>query len=250
MANPLPQMPLHGTQNAPKFDGKTPALLPRFLEDVNIIGTAAGISEAEKIRAAIWYADLEEAEGWELLPEATAVPADWGNFVDAVKKLYPGCEGANRYCRADIQYLVQEFKAKPMRTLEDLGEYQRKFLKIARTLINNRKLSELDRDALFLTGLPVDIETQVRQRLLITKTAHHPSDPYPIDDIVDATKFLLTSSALRPLAAAPVAAPYTAPPYFPAWAAPPATTVTPQTTIQTAPPVIKQEQVNMQRTAR
>ena len=100
-----------------------------------------------------------------------------------------------------------------MHTLEDLGEYQRKFLKIARMLINNRKLSKLDQDTLFLTGLPVDIETQVCQRLLITKTAHHPSDPYPIDDIVDATKFLLTGSALRPLAAAPVTTPYTAPPF-------------------------------------
>ena len=49
-----------------------------------------------------------------------------------------------------------------MRTLEDLSEYQRKFLKIARMLINDRKLSELDWDALFLTGL-VDIETQVCQ---------------------------------------------------------------------------------------
>ena len=98
MANPLPQMPLRGTQNALKFDRKTPALLLRFLEDVNIIGTVASIAEAEKIRAAIRYADLEEAEGWELLPKVTAVPADWGNFVDAVKKLYPGCEGANRYC--------------------------------------------------------------------------------------------------------------------------------------------------------
>ena len=156
-------MPLHGTQNPPKFNGKTPALLPRFLEDVNIIGTAAGISEAKKICAAIWYADLEEAEGWDLLPKVTTVPADWGNFVDAVIKLYTGCEGANRYCQADIQYLVQEFKAKPMCTLEDLGEYQRKFLKIARMLINNRKLSELDQDALFLTSLPVDIKTQVRQ---------------------------------------------------------------------------------------
>ena len=243
-------MPLCGTQNTPKFDGKTPALLLCFLEDVNIIGMVASISKAEKIRAAIRYADLEEAEGWELLPEVTAVPADWSNFVDAVKKLYPGCKGANRYCRADIQYLVQEFKAKPMHTLEELGDYQRKFLKIARMLINNRKLSELDQDALFLTGLPVDIETQVRQQLLITKTAHHPSDPYPIDDIVDAAKFLLTGSALRPLAAAPVATPYTAPPYFPAWAAPPATMVTPQTTIQTAPLVIKQEQVNMQCTTR
>ena len=92
------QMPLRGTQNAPKFDGKTPALLPCFLEDVDILGTAAGITQEAKIRAAIRYADLEEAEGWELLAEATAAPADWNDFVDAVKKLYPGCEGANRYC--------------------------------------------------------------------------------------------------------------------------------------------------------
>ena len=123
MANPAPQMPLCGTQNAPKFDGKTPALLPRFLEDVDILGTAASITDLEKIRATIRYADLEEAEGWELLDEVAANPLDWANFARAVKKLYPGCEGANRYCRADIQYLVQEFRAKLMCTLEDLGEY-------------------------------------------------------------------------------------------------------------------------------
>ena len=148
------QMPLHGTQNAPKFDRKTPALLPHVLEDVDILGMAAGITEEAGIRATIRYADLKEVEGWELLAEATAAPADWNDFVDTIKKLYPSCEGANQYCRADIQYLVQEFKAKPMHTLEELGEYQRKFLKIARTLINNCKLSELDRDALFLSSLP------------------------------------------------------------------------------------------------
>ena len=46
MANPAPQMPLRGTQNAPKFDGKTPALLLRFLKDVDILGTAAGITDS------------------------------------------------------------------------------------------------------------------------------------------------------------------------------------------------------------
>ena len=205
MANPAPQMPLHGTQNAPKFDGKTLALLPRFLEDVNILGTAAGITDLEKICAAIRYADLKEAEGWELLDEVTANPLDWVNFTQAVKKLYPGCEGTNRYCWADIQYLVQEFRAKLICTLEDLGEYQHKFLKIAQILINSRKLSDLDWDALFLSSLPANLETQVRQRLLITKSTHHPSDPYPIADIIEATQFLLTGFALHPLLAAPAA---------------------------------------------
>ena len=187
MVNPTPQMPLCGTQNAPKFDGKTPALLPCFLEDVDILSTVAGIMDLEKIRATIRYADLEEVEGWELLDEVTTNPLDWANFAQAVKKLYPSCEGANRYCQANIQYLVQEFQAKLMCTLEDLGEYQCKFLKIVQILINSRKLSDLDRDTLFLSGLPADLETQVRQHLLITKSTHHPSNPYPIADIVEAT---------------------------------------------------------------
>ena len=95
MANPAPQMLLCGTQNALKFDGKTLALLPHFLKDVNILSTAAGIMDLEKIRAAIRYADLEEAEGWELLDEVATNPPDWANFAWAVKKLYPRCEGAN-----------------------------------------------------------------------------------------------------------------------------------------------------------
>ena len=95
MANPAPQMLLCSTQNAPKFDGKTPALLPCFLEDVDILSTASGIMDLEKICAAIRYADLKEAEGWELLDEVTTNPLDWANFAQAVKKLYPSCKGAN-----------------------------------------------------------------------------------------------------------------------------------------------------------
>ena len=60
-----------------------------------ILGTAAGIMDLEKICAAIRYADLEEAEGWELLDEVAVNPPDWVNFSQVVKKLYPGCEGAN-----------------------------------------------------------------------------------------------------------------------------------------------------------
>ena len=185
MANPAPQMPLCGTQNAPKFDGKTPALLLCFLEDVDILGTAAGITDLQKICATIRYADLKEAEGWELLDEVAANPPDWVNFTRAVKKLYPGCEGAHRYCRADIQYLVQEFWAKPMRTLEDLGEYQRKFLKIAHILINSCKLLDLDRDA---CSYPV---CQLTLRL---KSANTCSSPNPL---IILPTLILSPTSLR-----------------------------------------------------
>ena len=137
-----------------------------------------------------------------------------------------------------------------MCTLEDLGEYQRKFLKIAHILINGQKLLDLDRDALFLSGLPADLETQVHQHLLITKSTHHPSDPYPGAEIIEATQFLLTGSALRPLLAATAAGMPTAQPYYPAWAAPVPTPVTLRTATPTTAAAIKQEQINLQRTAR
>ena len=69
-----------------------------------------------------------------------------------------------------------------MWTLANFGEYKRKFMKITQFLINGRFLSELDRNAYFPKGLPANLETQVQYRLLITNTAHHPSNPYPIAD--------------------------------------------------------------------
>jgi hypothetical protein len=115
MANPI-QMPLQGTQNAPKFDGKSSAQLPRYLEDIEFLGTSANLSEEEQIRAAIRYADLDEAEVWQTLPETTAVPVNWVNFMATVKDLYPGCKGDDQYCRADLQYLVQEYRTKLMQS--------------------------------------------------------------------------------------------------------------------------------------
>ena len=100
------QMPLRSSASAPKFDGKTPSLLPRFLDDVDILGTTATLTDAKNVRTSIRYADLEESEGWELLPEAIVVPANWAAFALTVKALYPGYEGANCYCQADLQYLV------------------------------------------------------------------------------------------------------------------------------------------------
>ena len=79
-------MPLRGTQNAPKFNGKTPAVLPRFLEDVDLLGTATGINDAEKIRYAMWYADLDEAEVWQTVDAASAANPVWNNFVNQVKE--------------------------------------------------------------------------------------------------------------------------------------------------------------------
>ena len=142
-----------------------------------------------------------------MLPEATANLGDWADFVAATKKLYPGCEGANWYCHADIQYLIGDYHTKAMCSQDNLGEYTRKFTKFAVILITNRKLSEMAHNIMFLVGFPMPLQDHIHHRLAIVKLDVHPDDPYLMDDIIAVAKFLLTGSAFRstipPVANAP-----------------------------------------------
>ena len=82
-----------------------------------------------------------------------------------------------------------------MHSQDDLGEYTRKFTKFTVILIANRKLSEMEHDIMFLAGFPTSLQDRVRHRLAIVKPDVHPDDPYPMDDVIAAAKFLLTGSA-------------------------------------------------------
>ncbi|KAF8131906.1 hypothetical protein EV363DRAFT_1139117, partial [Boletus edulis] len=82
--------PFRGTPDAPHFDAATPSLLPGFLEDIDVLGSGLRLDDAGKIKLAIYYAALDDAELWEMLPEAFA--SDWDSFTFAVKYMYPGCE--------------------------------------------------------------------------------------------------------------------------------------------------------------
>ncbi|KIK74477.1 hypothetical protein PAXRUDRAFT_19829 [Paxillus rubicundulus Ve08.2h10] len=76
-------MLLCGSRDAPKFDGRTPAHLPRFFKDLYILEEAAHISEEAQIKVAVRYADLDEAEVWLTLMATSG--RNWDAFVAAVK---------------------------------------------------------------------------------------------------------------------------------------------------------------------
>ncbi|KIN96363.1 hypothetical protein M404DRAFT_33339 [Pisolithus tinctorius Marx 270] len=197
MANPQFQMLLHSTQNSPKFSRDSPTQLPCYLKEINFLGTLAAVDDRGKIRAAIRYADLEEAKVWQMLPAATPTANDWDAFVVAVKGLYPGCEGDDHYCHMDLQYLVKEYQSKPTWNQDDLREYQWKFAKISALLIKTKKLAETEWDSMFLNGFPRAITDRIHHRLSIVCTDLHPDNPYPLAEVIKATKFLLMGSTLH-----------------------------------------------------
>ena len=93
--------------------------------------------------------------------------------------------------------MVQDYRKASMRSQEDLGEYRRKFVKISSHLVDTGKLSETERNDLFLRGFPKEVEERICHWLSIIKSDLHPDDPYPMVDVLTAAKFLLTGSAYR-----------------------------------------------------
>ena len=83
---------------------------------------------------------------------------------------------------------------KVMHNPDDLGEYTRKFTKFTAILIANRKLSEMEYNIIFLAGFPLPLQDCVCHQLAIIKPDVHPDDPYPMDDVIAAVKFLFTGS--------------------------------------------------------
>ena len=122
---------------------------------------------------------------------------DWNAFIVAIKNLYPGCEGTNPYCRADIQYLVQDYQAKQMWNRDKLGEYTRAFQKILVLLSTNWKLAEVEHDMLYLNGFSSMLQQKIWKWLLITKQDIHLDNPYLMSDVITIAQFLLTGSAFR-----------------------------------------------------
>ncbi|KIN97839.1 hypothetical protein M404DRAFT_31912 [Pisolithus tinctorius Marx 270] len=91
---PIPVPPITNPALPPQAN--LPMANPQFqmlLCDINFLGTLTALDDHGKIRAAICYADLEEAEVWQTLLEATPVANDWDAFIVTVKGLHPGCEG-------------------------------------------------------------------------------------------------------------------------------------------------------------
>jgi len=203
MTTPIFRMPLRGTDAAPKFDGM-PARLILFFEDVEQLADYAALDHEQRIKCAIRYAPIDEAEVWALEPEAKG--KDWDKFIAVIKAMYPGCEGDRRYTRTDLENLCAEQARIPMRSKEELGQYYRKFNKISKHLINTKKLADLEQGCFFFEGIHSATSASIKRRLEIKLADHHPDDSYSMSEVYDAAIFLLPSIATTAVPTQPASA--------------------------------------------
>ncbi|EPS96449.1 hypothetical protein FOMPIDRAFT_1089392, partial [Fomitopsis schrenkii] len=108
-----------------------------------------------------------------------------------IKSLFPGAEDERKYAVADVKALVARRAASSIATITELSSYYREFFTMTSYLIKNKRLSESEQSRLFVEGIRDPLWDQVQLRLQIKYAAHYPDDPYPMNDVYEAAKFVL-----------------------------------------------------------
>lgn len=205
-------MPAKGHPTAPKFDGVPRNLEPYFRELELLLQAAQITDDQKKIEQALRYADTDERDLWEQIPEAAAntppggQPAyNYTGFKEAVYKFYPGAMSERKFTVQDMEEIVQDRAQSVVRTREELGAYYRQFTKIANFLIGKHRISDTESQRAFLRGFVGAFRQRILNRLGIKNVNHHPDDPYTVKDVYEAADFVLTGAeAAQPSAAMPV----------------------------------------------
>ncbi|KAF5355070.1 hypothetical protein D9756_005756 [Leucocoprinus leucothites] len=186
---PAPRhMPSRYDRNAPKFDGH-PRSLRRFFEEVDMLGRECGLNQRELIVHTLRYLDSRDYDAWTSRPSAAG--ADWIRFKEDILAMYPGAEDDARYNVTDLEVFVERHAAKPMRDRFQFGEYYREFLTRSAWLLNRNLISQRERNKLFLSGFHIDFRQQLRTQLRIQDPRHALDEPWDIDDVEGAARFLL-----------------------------------------------------------
>ena len=87
-------------------------------------------------------------------------------------KLYPGADDQCRYSEADLRRLVTTQEVYGIMSRDELGSYYRKFRRIATFLIDRARISELERDKLYVQGFDGQLQDRILSRLQYLDPTH------------------------------------------------------------------------------
>jgi hypothetical protein len=143
-------MPARSHSTALHFDSNA-LNLHLYFDKVESLSIDAGLNEG-KVCHALHYASREDNELWSTLPEAEAQVPDYAQFRDAIVKLYPSADDERKYAESDLQWLIDTQRQYGIESRAELGHYYREFCCISKFLIDKRRLSDIERNKMYMRG--------------------------------------------------------------------------------------------------
>jgi hypothetical protein len=87
--------------------------------------------------------------------------------------------------------------------VNNLGMYYQSFFNITHFLRTKNRISEAEQSRAFVHGFQPALWTCITRHLELKHPDHYPNDPYPLDDMHEAARFVLAGTSTSPNQATP-----------------------------------------------
>ncbi|KAI0946364.1 hypothetical protein AcW1_009840 [Taiwanofungus camphoratus] len=211
--NAPPLMPPQGDRTSPTFDPDQPRTIQRYFQDLESLFVRCQIAdEATKKHWTTRYPLIDVSDLWESLSECFDVTKTYEDFKKEIRSLYPGTEDNRMWSMSDLDQLIGECARIGINNAADLGSFYREFYAITKYLISKNRLSTIEQSHAFARAFQPSLWARVSTRLQLKFPDHLPDDPYTLDQLHSAAKFVLFGTSMTLTSATTVTASTTAVP--------------------------------------
>jgi hypothetical protein len=144
-------MPAPGTKRAPEFHRKDPEELKDFLEEYEELADRNGLTEKEKAKEIVKYADKETRAFWKRLP---GYGKDYMELKEKILKANSKNTIDDKPVLSELVKLVKKSAKGSLEDKDDLNTYFRKFWIIAADLVEAKVINERQQEEYFWKGIP------------------------------------------------------------------------------------------------
>src|SRR6202522_4592178 len=184
-------MPMRSERTSPIFDGNRARDLPKAFTELERLFCRANITDDnEKKKQVVYYTDIDTEQIWQYIPEFDDPTSTYPDFKNTIMEYYP--EAAEfLYSITDIDSLTDERQRTGMTSVQDLQDYHLQFMAITTWLIKKGQLCELGQKQAYIRAFPTPLLPRIITRLQFNFPKHHPTIPYPVNEVYNTAKILL-----------------------------------------------------------
>ena len=202
MTTPSPFfMPCRGEVTAPIFNKLKPRELPKFFAELEYLFERADIRWAEDEdgeddlkRHTLRYVDFETEELWRSIPEFSDFYKGYDSFKAGILDLYPDTSQDDRYSLSDIDTLIGERLRLGINSVDDLVDFNTRFLKTTSWLVDRGQFSDLEQRRSYIRAFPPSLLRSILSRLQSKFPRMRSDEPYRISYVYKAALFVLRST--------------------------------------------------------
>ncbi|KAF8344047.1 uncharacterized protein EI90DRAFT_3114716 [Cantharellus anzutake] len=181
----VPCMPSPRSREAPRFKGKN---IDKFLREFRLLAKTSQLTDEQKCLYLTSYCKEREAEFIRTLDGYET--HDWTFLKDELRSFYSSESEDCVYHTKDMCKFVK--KERKIKRLSHLEKYRRKFQIIATSLEARHRLSSIDRDDYFYSGLPKKFRKKLKSELRVQRLWSDLTKPPEMQNVVKVAKSLLS----------------------------------------------------------